>query len=124
MTPPIPRRFTLFDAMVLIAATASALFLIRFLPWEAWRLSGKWSTAEIGLLGMTLDSVFSPLALTTAAGTVAAAIEAAATGSLPGVPTARDGRLHGHDRVRDVLRNRDPDQPHYQLLCSRPAVQA
>ena len=64
MRATVPRKFTLLDAMVLIAATAIAFVPMRFLPWEDWRLDLEWSAAQIVKVGMMADAILCPLALT------------------------------------------------------------
>jgi hypothetical protein len=65
MAPSIPRRFTLFDAMILIAAFAVALFPIRWnlVAWT-WYFSGGWSTSAVLKEGVDADALLCPLALT------------------------------------------------------------
>ena len=65
MLPSIPRRFTLFDAMVLIAALAVALFPIRWnlMAWS-WYFSGEWSASAVLKRGVEADALLCPLALT------------------------------------------------------------
>jgi hypothetical protein len=61
----IPRRFTLFDAMILIGATAFALVPIRFLRWDSG-VTNFWSPAVFLRLGMMIDALLCPVALTLA----------------------------------------------------------
>jgi hypothetical protein len=64
MRAAVPRKFTLIDAMILIAATAFALVPMRFLHLEDWRWDGESSVAQIVKLGMRADAILCPLALT------------------------------------------------------------
>jgi hypothetical protein len=64
MRSPIPRRFTLIDAMVLIAATAIALVLIRpFLADFSFPVVVH-SPVDVLILGLTVCVSLEPLALT------------------------------------------------------------
>jgi hypothetical protein len=62
MSPPIPRRFTLIDAMVLIAAAAIALVLMR--PVLQGMPSVVHSPTDVLHLGMSVCILIEPLALT------------------------------------------------------------
>src|SRR5437879_4110038 len=64
MLSSIARKFTLLDAMVLIAAIAVALFPIRFLLGGSRLFSLGWSPAQIFRLGTMVDGLLCPLALT------------------------------------------------------------
>jgi len=64
MRPCVPRRFTLIDAMVLIAATAIALVPIRIFLWESWHFPDELSAAEIWRTGLDVNVNLIPLALT------------------------------------------------------------
>jgi hypothetical protein len=59
------RKFTLFDAMFLIAATAFALVPIRFLQLHL-PVINYWSPAVFLRLGMMIDAMLCPVALTLA----------------------------------------------------------
>ena len=63
MRPSAPRRFTVIDAMVLIAATAVALVLMRPLL-EEMRLLGVHSPGDALRLGLTVSVILEPMALT------------------------------------------------------------
>jgi hypothetical protein len=63
MRSPIPRRFTLVDAMVLIAATAIAMVLMRPLL-EEMRPLGVHSLGDALRLGSTVSVTLEPMALT------------------------------------------------------------
>ena len=58
MVPSIPRRFTLLDAMILIAAFAVALFPIRWslVAWS-WAVPGEWSASAVLKEGVEADAV-------------------------------------------------------------------
>jgi hypothetical protein len=63
MVAAVPRKFTLLDAMVLIAAVAVALFPIRFLLGEIGHFTVEWSATQIWSLGFAVDAMLCPLAL-------------------------------------------------------------
>jgi hypothetical protein len=48
----VPRKFTVFDAMVLTAATGIALVPIRFFLWENWHFAEEMSAPEIWRMGL------------------------------------------------------------------------
>ena len=57
------RRFTLVDAMVLIAATAIAFVPIRLFLWENWHFPEELSVPEIWRMGLEINVSLVPLAL-------------------------------------------------------------
>src|SRR5262245_26651114 len=63
MRPSAPRRFTVIDAMVLIAATAVALVLMRPLL-EEMRLLAVHPLGDALRLGLTVSVLLEPMALT------------------------------------------------------------
>ena len=63
MRPSTPRKFTLLDAMVLIAATGIALVPVRLYQWENWHLPERWSASEILYAGLDANIVLVPPAL-------------------------------------------------------------
>ncbi len=64
MRTSIPRKFTLVDAMVLIAAIGVALVPIRIFLWESWHFPDERSAGEIWQTGLDVNVNFIPLALT------------------------------------------------------------
>ena len=62
-----PRRFTLLDAIVLIAATAVAFVPIRLFLWENWHFPEEWSVPEIWQTGLEVNVSLVPLALSLSA---------------------------------------------------------
>ena len=63
MRATVPRKFTLLDAMVLIAATGIALVPIRLFLWENWHFPDELSVAEIWQTGLEANVSLIPLAL-------------------------------------------------------------
>jgi hypothetical protein len=63
MRSSTPRRFTVLDAMVLIAATGIALVPIRLYLWENWHFPENWSASEIMLMGLEANLILIPPAL-------------------------------------------------------------
>jgi hypothetical protein len=63
MSPSTPRRFTLLDAMVLIAVTAVALVPIRLYLWENLHPPENWSASELMRMGLDANIVLVPPAL-------------------------------------------------------------
>jgi hypothetical protein len=61
--PSTPRKFTLVDAMVLIAATGVALVPIRLFLWENLHALERWSGSEIMRMGLEANLVLVPPAL-------------------------------------------------------------
>jgi hypothetical protein len=63
MGPTIPRKFTLLDAMVFIAATGIAFVPIRLFLWENWRFPEELSAPEIWRTALEVNVSLIPLAL-------------------------------------------------------------
>ncbi len=61
--PLAPRKFTVLDAMVLIAATGIAFVPIRLFLWENWHFPDEMSVPEIWRLGLEVNVSLIPLAL-------------------------------------------------------------
>ena len=57
------RRFTLLDAMVLIAATGIGFVPIRLFLWENWHFPEEWSVPEVWRSGLEINVSLVPLAL-------------------------------------------------------------
>ena len=57
------RKFTVLDAMVLIAATGIAFVPIRLFLWENWRFPDELSVPEFWQLGLEVNVSLIPLAL-------------------------------------------------------------
>ena len=63
MRPATQRKFTLLDAMVLIAATGIALVPVRLFLWENWHFPEEWSASEVLQAGLDANIVLVPPAL-------------------------------------------------------------
>jgi hypothetical protein len=63
MRTAIPRKFTLVDAMVLIAATAIAFVPIRLFLWENWHFPEEHTVPEIWRTGLEINVSLVPLAV-------------------------------------------------------------
>src|SRR5580700_2968913 len=63
----LARKFTLVDAMVLIAATAIAFVPIRLFLWENWHFPEERSVPEIWRAGLEINVSLVPLALSLSA---------------------------------------------------------
>jgi hypothetical protein len=59
----VPRKFTLIDAMVLIAATGIALVPVRIFFWESLRFPDEWSAREILDTSLNLHVMLAPFAI-------------------------------------------------------------
>jgi hypothetical protein len=65
--PSAARKFTLLDAMVLIAATGIAFVPIRLFLWENWHFPEERSVPEIWRTGLEINVSLVPLALSLSA---------------------------------------------------------
>ena len=63
MSPSTPRKFTLLDAMVLIAAVGIALVPVRLYLWENWHAPRGWSAPALLQAGLDANIVVVPPAL-------------------------------------------------------------
>jgi hypothetical protein len=63
MRANVQRKFTLVDAMVLIAANGIALVPIRLFLWANWHFPEEWSVPEIWRAGLEINVSLVPLAL-------------------------------------------------------------
>jgi hypothetical protein len=63
MRSTLPRKFTLLDAIVLIAATGVAFVPIRLFLWENWHFPEEWSVPAIWRTGLEINVSLIPLAL-------------------------------------------------------------
>ena len=63
MRVTVPRRFTLLDAMVLIAAAGIAFVPIRLFLWENWHFPEERSVPEIWRAGLEINVSLVPLVL-------------------------------------------------------------
>jgi hypothetical protein len=63
MRSAVPRKFTLVDAMVLIAATAIAFVPIRLFLWENWHFPEEHTVPEIWRAGLEINVSLVPLAV-------------------------------------------------------------
>ena len=79
MRATVPRKFTLLDAMVLIAATGIAFVPIRLFLWENWHFPEELSVPEIWRAGLEINVSLVPLARFAEYGLVAAGHEKTAT---------------------------------------------
>jgi hypothetical protein len=59
----MPKKFTLVDAMVLIAATAIAFVPIRLFLWENWHFPEEHTVPEIWRTGLEINVSLVPLAV-------------------------------------------------------------
>ena len=107
MRATVPRKFTLLDAMVLIAATGIAFVPIRLFLWENWHFPEELSVPEIWRTGLEINVSLVPLALSLSAAIAGCWRMKKPRPSLRrAFQEARDGGLHRRARVRRLVGDR------------------